>query len=267
MLLSILQGIDPVAQIILAVGIIIVVVIALIVVWIKGLKAGGKNGIMIGSSGNMNLTLDSFESLIDVITESLIDVIRLNEAESVNRKMDFAEDRISLIRNLKEQLFYKISKDRVQENVLTSNEDLNYYNMLVGNALFSDNGAASLKSLIRKYLKGNEYKVDGRDFDNFLKDFTDIAIENWRRYINTYYKTEVIKSDGSKRERVVTAKELYHANTDQRHRDDLEDIFRQIFTHAKSIDEKITKEKKDLFDKRKKRIEQIIGIKTDDKKD
>lgn len=260
--------IDSTAQIILSVGIVISIILLLGLIFHfilkKGLKvAFGKLSANIGGTDTgILLTGEKLEMLIEIIIESMEDVISLNNNEALDKKMAFAQDKIPLIRNLKEQIFYKLSKDKIGDNevVLTENEDLDYYICLISNALFADNGSTCLKSVLRKYLKGVEYKKEDREFDNFLNDFTELACENWRRYINLYYKTDVITDNGGRRTRIVSQKELYHANNDRKHKDDLEDIFRQVFTFAKNIDNNIEKEHEVLYRKRQNKIKQLLGI-------
>jgi hypothetical protein len=266
------KGIDPIAQIILAISIGFSFILILLIVYIRGVRAG-KIGLTIpGKNKNdiLGLKTSELETVIDIIFQSLQDIVELNEFRRLERKMIYVEEKLVIIRGMKEKLFYKLLKESgVNQDHLTDHVDSIHFVQVLNNALYSSNGEISLKSLFRQVLKGDEYK-DFREmsqrenqirYGDFIDSFFKSSVQKWKRFFYNNYKTNFIDEKGQPIQRKITNEDVYEMDFLKDHLTELKKIFRDIFDNARLIDERIDSEKEELYESRKSNIRKILAIK------
>ena len=259
------QGINPIAQIIIAISILLVFFVIAVIIFRRGIKLGYNKGyISLGQGecapGIIQVRRKDLEIIFDIFVNSVSEISEITGKQSLMRKMNYAESKLPIIRQRMDKIYYELSKTKgIDDDFLTDNEDLAFYLLVVDKIIDSDNGLASIKSLLRKYLRDNEYKKSGPEYNRYLDEFNSLVFENCRRILNDKYKS-LVSTIGleERRKRVIHSKEIFEAFQDRGFMDSIEDIFRDIFDHAKLIDIDIENEKIKIIEKRKKRLADII---------
>ncbi len=267
------EGIDPIAQYILAGTILIIVIIVFLIVYKRGVKIGS-NTITIGSAkgekSHRFLYLSDLDIIVDVIVKNVEAIFELNRTERIKRKMRYAQEKLMALRGLKEQRFYKLLKNAgVKQDNLTSHPDAQYYIQVLGNALYYDNGTRSLITALRsslsdhtEYMKLSEMTdSENRErYNGYLDSFVEAMSQRWKGFFYDNYKTDVIDDDGKHRKRIVTNEDIYDSDFEPGHIKDLREICEDIFDNAVIIDRLIEKEHTKLEKQRKEKTEQIIKL-------
>lgn len=254
------QGIDPIAQIILTTTIPIVVIIALILIYKRGVKVG-KGVFQIGGTSKKSTTIILNKSrlsiMLKIITESIEDLIKLRDVKALKSKTRIVKDNLNILRGSKEALFYEATKDKLEDHILTDNEDLHYYEDFTSKMLFLDNGIESFFKVILEEIEAHTYSCEGKDYENFLEDFQKKIIEIQRRSINKYAgEAKTIK--GTLRGRIVSRKDIFDVNNSDKHLMEMKLSFRDIFDKIKSIDVKTEKEQNDNTIEREKKLNELL---------
>lgn len=268
------NGIDPVAQIIISVTIGIGVIGLVAIIFFRGLKSGKLGFVIPGKdkdcTGYLNFKVEALGTVIDIIFNSLKDLVMLNDARRLERKMIYVENQLLIIRGIKEKRFYGLMlKSGVKKDHLTSHVDAQYYIQVLNNALYYDNGEQCLKTVFRRALTAMEYgdisnisqRENAERYEDYIQSFLKSCLQKWKRFFYNNYKTEVVDDDGSYRMRKLTNEDLYNLDFDDDHVRDLEKIFRDVFDNAKVMDEQITKELEALYELRKKDIKKVLSLK------
>lgn len=267
-----LQGIDPVAQVILSICLGLSLLITLVIVYRRGIKAG-KIGLSIPGKSEkdiLNFKTNELEAMIDIIFQSLQDIVELNDFKRLERKMVYVEEKLVIIRGMKEKLFYRLLKNSgVEHDHLTNHVDAIYFIQVLNNALYNDNGEPSLKTLFRHALKSDEYRnfesVSQREnqirYENFIDSFFKASVQKWKRFFYNNYKTNFIDEKGESIQRLITSENIYEMDFLEDHLRELKNIYIDIFDTARSIDERIDREKSELYRLRKSNIRKILEIK------
>ncbi len=267
------QGINSIAQIIIATIGGLALLIILVIIYQRGFRAGaGKIGIDIpGLKDNQcaNIQISELESVIDIIFESLKDLVNLNDSKRLERKMVYTENKLVLVRGLKEKLYYKLLKDSgVDQDRLTSHVDSQYYMQVLNNALFYDNGQQCMKTLFRRALRSDDYadnpelsqSENANRYEKYIGLFLESSMQKWKRFFYDNYKTNTIDADGKKRVRKVTNEDIYDMDFDTNHMQEIKVIYHEIFDNAKIVDEQINKEQVRLYTSRKENIRRLLSI-------
>lgn len=268
------QGIDTTAQIILSISVGLALLIILFIVYRRGVKAGKLGFDIPGSPDCVDLRLQTneLETVIDIIFQSLQDIVELNDSKRLQRKMIFVEEKLVIIRGMKEKLFYKLLKDSgVDQDCLTSHVDAVYFVQVLNNAIYYDNGELCLKTLFRRVLKGDDYS-DSKDlsprenqvrYNNFIESFFVSSLQKWKRFFYNNYKTEIIDKNGEPLQRRISNEDIYEMDFLEDHLKYLKKIYFDIFDNAKLVDERIDREKAELFESRRNNIRKILAINPD----
>lgn len=259
------QGINPIAQIIIAIGILLALIIIAIIIFKRGIKLGYNRGfVSLGreecSDRIIQIRREDLEVIFDLFVSSVSEISEITGKQSLLKKMNYAESKLPILRKRFERIYYDMLADRVSDdNLLTENEDFEFYSLSVQAILYTDNGFTSVKSLLRKYLREKEYDKDSLEYEKYLNEFTSLVFEYCRRFFNFYYKSDVQCSD-RRRKRLISSRDLYESFQDKNFIDFVKGIFKDVFDHAKNIDHSIEEEKKKIIDKRKSRLSNLIDM-------
>jgi hypothetical protein len=267
-------GLTPVAQIIVSVTLLMAVLLLLLIIYKRGVKLGFKNA-KINLSGEMCedtalIKIEDLEAFIDVIVDSMEEVVQLDKNFSIEKKLDYVEVKLSEFQGLKESRFYKLLKDKgVPHDDLTSHPDAIHYVTTLLNAIFRDNGESGIKSMIRKPLKHRTYdkssypEVTRTDAEEkFIREFTNQVNERVRRYFRSNYATNFIDYDGRMKKRIVTNEEIHDMDYQPAHVLEMQKIFSDIFDNARKIDIEVNKKREELISGRKKKLGNMLSIRS-----
>lgn len=266
------------AQIIVAITIAVAVIAAIILVYRRGIRVGWKKGaIDINGKSNSGIIihLTDLEIIMDIMIDSVMLTASLCQGTKLERKMSYAQEKITHLRGLKEQQYFQLLKKKgIPQDRLTSHPDAQYYLQVLGNALYYDNGTQSLVSQLRRNLRSEDNRIDknrsekeNKDrFNEFISSFTDSALQRWKRFFIDNYRTDVMDIDGNMRKREITCEDLYDMDFDPQHIAALRRIFEEIFEYARGVDADIEKEKQEVETKRKEKIHQIVAMRQQGRK-
>ncbi len=278
------EGIDPIAQVIIAIGILIgIIVIGAIVV--RGGITIGKNFFRVGGKKKKNkcdnepdatLHISDLHIIADIFTDSFKIIFDLNKSIKLQKKMDFAQEKILLIRSLKEKRFYRqINKEGIDWDSISIHPDTQYYVQVLNNAISFDNGEQSLVSTIRKYIRLGSYSLsekktdeeNKKEYNEFLENVMQVINDRWWRFFNQNYESKFLNKEGIISERDITNADIYKLDFDETHLLEIKDIIKHIFDNAIKEDEIINEQIKILDDKRKEKINNIIRTRQRSKPD
>ena len=210
----------------------------------------------------------ALENIVELILDSIKDLLILSENRALNKKMDYVETKLTALRGLKETRFYKALKDKgIQHENLTSHPDALFYNQVLGNVIYHDNGTLSIKSLFRTKLRDTLYLDDENlserenedKYDKFMEDFYNQINEEWRRKINANYKSDVFDLHMISQKRVITTETLYDLDTETAHLNELKLMFKDIFDNARQIHKAVEIEKKKLTEQRNAKLDKLLN--------
>ncbi len=267
------EGINSVAQIIISATILIVAIAFVLIAYKKGLKIGYKqNSVQFGDGKNAGaavLYIEDLEIIIDIIIKSVKEISELNKAKKLQLKMDYAQEKVIVIRGQKEIRYHDLLKSKnVPEDELTSHPDFQYFLQVLGNACYYDNGTQSIVSMVRKQLRTQSYQAIENVSDNenrtrykeFIDAFTETVQLRWKRFFYENYKTKISDYEGKIRDRVITIEDLNESDTETDHVNMMKEIFMDIFDNARDIDEQVKIEEVKLNKDRERQIKAIINL-------
>lgn len=250
------QGINAIAQIILSSGAVIILIILFLIIYKKGIKVGyNKNIIQIGRSTKdiileqneiITLSLNDFNRMIEIIMDSVKEILILTSTELLNRKMSFAEKKINELKKLKDRVYKEILKSKTKV-VAEDSLEFRYFQVMIACMIqVSDDGQLSFKDIIRKELRTKEYHKDGTEYEEYIKNVIDIFISTWRRNLQYFYNWKEEEHAW-----FVVYDDLRLLPENAAHMLRVEKLIRDIFAKAKDLDEEIKKEEEILEEKRK----------------
>jgi hypothetical protein len=157
---------------------------------------------------------------------------RASDNPQLKKASDYLIDNLNQIRTVFFSYYLKLLKTNgCPEEILSENEDAEYFGQMLGNMVWSGNGIRSTKSIIEKELLGMRYLSE--EASEMTAYVCVLIRENWLKYINDNYRTNVNYPDGTSRQRIVTNKDLYDALPPVL--EGIQPIVCQIFSYAKSL--------------------------------
>jgi len=251
-----LGGLPEWAQIVMGIGLLGVLVVLITIIARGGIRADIKAG-KISLGAGTDIPVSNIEHLFEVIMDSAVEIFELSGNRKMAKQMKYADQKIAVMRTKKEANFYKLLKNHgVPHERLSSYEDCQLYTEIVGNMLYGENGVKSTKTIIRQTMRDGDFvKKEGKDFDTFIEDTMEEVRQNWNRYLNEHYESNVTNITGQSRLRIVSREILY--DSEQLLVPDMLQIIRDIFMNGKRVHEEMMEEKERLIAKRKIEIKSI----------
>lgn len=265
------QGLSAAAQVILSIGVVLaglaVIVTIAIICWKVGIRIGFKRGAYVRIGGDEGgcvndakkshlywLTTSDLETIFEIFLEGIEDIVALGRLVSVNKKMDFVEDRLVILIGYLESIYLRLSKNRVQAEILTKHVDYRHFVRFANRVIYGDIDREGIKSVIRKYIKSKDYHKEGADFSKFIQDFVALVLQIFRNFLNTDYDNTVVYETNKTRDRVVSEESLYKEIFSDACKVKLVELFSDIFNNAKKVDSTITKQRDAKIQERKRKI-------------
>lgn len=277
---TILNGITPIAQIIIAVAVSIVVILLLILIIFKGIHFRSNTfNIEVDSNGKKKkvkkesmyyvFSVEDMESIIEILSSFLERISEVSDFVSMQRKMDMVENRLSFLYEHKNQFFAnKLIEKGIPSNNIASHIDYLHYKQVIDRILYLDDGnSPSIKALIRKHLRDRTYTPDPNlseaenrnKFDKFVSNVIDEIIQKTKRIWNDNYRSDVIDFDGNThKKRIVSVEEIEDFEDSESSVEVQRSILSEIFKHAIQTDIWAENEKKTIKEDRKKQIQMFL---------
>lgn len=273
-------GIDPIAQIILAIAICVAVVLIILIVIFKGITirsdklqvdVDGKKKKVKGPNDTVYyiFSADDMESIIEILSGFLEHLSEVSDYISLQKKMDLVENRMSLLYDYKNNFFSeKLVSKGVPLNCVTNHVDYLNYRQIVDRILYLDDGISpSVKSLLRKCLREKSYpnksnlsEVDFKNkFAKFLDNIVEEAVQKTKKVWNDNYRSDVIDFDGkTNKKRIISVEEICEFEGNDFTMMVYKGLFEEIFTNAIEVDMWTIKERSIIKEDRKKQIQMFL---------